>query len=133
MNTLNANDLKIGGVTAIEAALDLTPEAVISVRGDRRYVVMRAAQYDYLRECELEAAWLATQADRASAAGGRAQTMTAAEHIADMQRRLQTTSATTTAPTMQQTRAVYDVKANAGVGKVKMKAKTTPRSRKKVV
>jgi len=63
---LNADDLKVGGVTAIEAALSNSPEAFISVRGDRRYVVMRAEQYEYLRECEIEAAWLTTQADRAS-------------------------------------------------------------------
>lgn len=133
LNILNANDLKVGGVTAIEAALHSSPEAVISVRGDRRYVVMRAAQYDYLRECELEAAWLATQADRASANSGLARTMTAAEHAADMQHRLQTKSLATATHAVQQTRAVYDVKANADVKKEKMKAKATPRSRKKAV
>jgi hypothetical protein len=132
-NILNANDLKVGGVTAIETALHSAPEAVISVRGDRRYVVMRAAQYDYLRECELEAAWLATQADRASTTSGRAKTMTAAEHITDMQHRLQTTSATTASRTVQQTRATYEVnEAKANVG-VKVKAKAAPRIRKKVV
>ncbi len=119
MNTLNANDLKVGGVTAIETALHSAPEAVISVRGDRRYVVMRAAQYDYLRECELEAAWLATQADRA---GGRAKTMTAAQHITDMQRRQKSPAAAKAAPTVQQTRAAYGAKS---------KTKATTRSRKK--
>ena len=105
-NQLNANDLKVGGVTAIEAALSLAPEAVISVRGDRRYVVMRAEQYDYLRECELESAWLATQADRAS---GNARTMTAAEHIVDMERRL--LKAPAPAHMVQQKTAQYAVSA----------------------
>jgi hypothetical protein len=127
-NILNANDLKIGGVTAIESALHSSPEAIISVRGDRRYVVMRAAQYDYLRECELEAAWLATQADRASATSGRVKMMTAAEHIADMQYRLRLPELTTALHEVQQTRTAYDVKTNASK---KVKAKVTPRSRKK--
>ena len=94
MNILNANDLKVGGVTAIEAALREEPEVAISVRGERRFVVMNMDQYQHLRECELEAAWLATQADRVA---GRAKTMTAAQHFADMERRLRTSAATLTA------------------------------------
>ena len=86
MNALNANDLKIGGVTAIETALQNEPEVAISVRGERRFVVMSTAQYEHLRECELEAAWLTSQADRAA---GRVRSMTAAQHIADMQKQLQ--------------------------------------------
>ena len=85
MNTLNANDLKVGGVTAIESALQYEPEVAITVRGERRFVVMALAQYEHLRECELEAAWLATQADRAT---GRTGAMTAAQHSADMEKRL---------------------------------------------
>lgn len=86
MNALNANDLKIGGVTAIETALQNEPEVAISVRGERRFVVMSTAQYEHLRECELEAAWLTSQADRAA---GRVRSMTAAQHIADMRKQLQ--------------------------------------------
>ena len=101
MNILNANDLKVGGVTAIEAALQNEPEAAITVRGERRFVVMSTAQYEHLRECELEAAWLTSQADRVA---GRARTMTATQHIADMQKHLQKPSA---AMTVQQERAGY--------------------------
>lgn len=86
MNALNANDLKIGGVTAIETALQNEPEVAISVRGKRRFVVMSTAQYEHLRECELEAAWLTSQADRAA---GRVRSMTAAQHISDIQKQLQ--------------------------------------------
>lgn len=85
MYTLNANDLKLGGVTAIESALRDEPEVAISVRGERRFVVMRVEQYQHLRECELEAAWLAAQADRVA---GRTRAMTAVQHMADMERRL---------------------------------------------
>ncbi len=103
MNILNANDLKVGGVTAIEAALQSEQEVAISVRGERRFVVMRSAQYDHLRECELEAAWLTSQADRAA---GRARTMTAAQHIADMQKHLLKPAAGLVA---QQERTTYQI------------------------
>ena len=101
MNTINANDLKVGGVTAIETALQSEQEVAISVRGERRFVVMSTAQYEHLRECELEAAWLTSQADRAA---GRVRTMTAAQHIADMQKHLQKP---TTALAVQQERTAY--------------------------
>lgn len=86
MNTINANDLKVGGVTAIETALQTEPEAAIAVRGERRFVVMSTGQYEHLRECELAAAWLTSQADQAA---GRVRSMTAAQHIVDMQKHLQ--------------------------------------------
>jgi hypothetical protein len=38
-------------------------EAIVSVRGKERFVVMDIAQYHYLRECELEAALAETRAD----------------------------------------------------------------------
>jgi hypothetical protein len=66
MSTLSANDLKTGGVAAIEAALSGQPEAIISVRGKDRFVVMDVAHYHYLRECELDAALAQSQADVAA-------------------------------------------------------------------
>lgn len=63
MNQLSANDLKVRGVAAIESALQGETEAIVSVRGKSRYVVMELAQYQYLRECELEAALAETRAD----------------------------------------------------------------------
>lgn len=63
MNSISANDLKTKGVAAIEAVLEQKPEAVISVRGKERFVVMEMAQYHYLRECELGAALAETRAD----------------------------------------------------------------------
>lgn len=101
MNILNANDLKVGGVTAIETALQGETEVAISVRGERRFVVMSTAQYEHLRECELEAAWLASQVDRAA---GRVRSMTAAQHIADMQKHLQKPAS---ALTVQEERTGY--------------------------
>lgn len=66
MAHISANDLKTRGVAAIEAALAERPEAVVSVRGKERFVVMDIAHYHYLRECELEAALAETRADLAA-------------------------------------------------------------------
>ena len=56
MAHITANDLKTRGIAAIEASLaGGRTEAVVSVRGAERYVVMELAQYQRLRECELEA------------------------------------------------------------------------------
>jgi hypothetical protein len=66
MSHLTANDLKTKGVAAIESALSEHSEAIVSVRGKERFVVMEITQYHYLRECELEAALAETRADLAA-------------------------------------------------------------------
>jgi predicted transcriptional regulator len=78
MANLTANDLKTKGVAAIEAVLAERPEAIVSVRGKERFVVMEIAQYHYLRECELEAALSETRADIAA---GRVVKESAAAHV----------------------------------------------------
>lgn len=79
MPQLTANDLKVRGIAAIESALAEQTEAIISVRGKERFVVMDVAQYHYLRECELDAALLQSRADLAA---GRATEETAEAHMA---------------------------------------------------
>lgn len=77
---ITANDLKTRGIAAIEASLaDGRTEAVVSVRGTERYVVMELAHYQHLRECELEAALAESRADMAD---GRFVVETPAEHVA---------------------------------------------------
>ena len=66
MPHISANDLKTKGIAAIENALSTAPEAIVSVRGKDRFVVMDIAQYHYLRECELDAALAQTRADLAA-------------------------------------------------------------------
>jgi hypothetical protein len=61
MKTIAANDLKIRGVSTIEKALEGEAEAVISVRGRDRYVVMELDEYNRLRVCELESALYETR------------------------------------------------------------------------
>ena len=65
MTSISANTLKTQGVSAIAQALSEAPEAVVSVRGKDRFVVMDIAHYRYLRECELAAALAESQADMA--------------------------------------------------------------------
>ena len=63
---ISANDLKMKGISALEAELAERSEAIITVRGKSRFVVMSLDQYNYLRECELEAALLEVKADLAA-------------------------------------------------------------------
>ena len=63
METITANDLKTKGIASIRGCLAGEREAAISVRGKTKYVVMEVEHYQYLRECELEAALLEARAD----------------------------------------------------------------------
>ena len=78
MSAVAANDLKTKGIKAIEDALLTQPEAPLSVRGQVKYVVMRQEHYQYLRECELEAALAESRADLAD---GRFVKETVAQHL----------------------------------------------------
>ncbi len=78
MSTISANELKTRGVSILEAELENQPEVTISVRGKKRFVVMDVAHYEYLRECELEAALAQAKADVAE---GRAVSESVEEHI----------------------------------------------------
>ena len=76
--TIMANDLKTRGVTLLEEALQQDDEVIISVRGKSKYVVMDLEHYNYLRECELEAALIETHKEIEE---GKAKILTADEHI----------------------------------------------------
>ena len=66
MTVVTANDLKTKGISDIERLLQDVEEVVISVRGKPRYVVMDIAHYDFLRECEIAAAWAQAREDVAA-------------------------------------------------------------------
>ena len=66
MNHISANELKTRGIAAIEQALAEQPEAIVSVRGKDRFVVLDIAQYQRLRECELEVALAEARVDVAA-------------------------------------------------------------------
>jgi hypothetical protein len=83
MAHITANDLKTRGIAAIEASLaGGRTEAVVSVRGADRYVVMDLAHYQHLRECELEAALAES---RAEIAAGRFVVESPARHVERLQ------------------------------------------------
>jgi PHD/YefM family antitoxin component YafN of YafNO toxin-antitoxin module len=79
MPHISANELKTKGVAAIEAMLADHAEAIVSVRGKDRFVVMDMAHYHHLRECELDAALAQTRADLAA---GRFVQESAQAHVA---------------------------------------------------
>ena len=56
MTIMPESELNARGLSALENALAVESEAVISVEGRHRFVVMDWATYNALRECELEMA-----------------------------------------------------------------------------
>ncbi len=83
MKTITANEIKTKGVVSIDAVLQEQEEAVISVRGIDRYVVMDMKTYNRLRVCELEAALYQT---RREIAEGKGVEESVDEHIARIQK-----------------------------------------------
>lgn len=65
-NIITANELKTKGVSRLEELTSAGEEAIISVRGKNRFVVVSIEQYNHLRECELEAAVAEAKNDLAS-------------------------------------------------------------------
>lgn len=55
-NIITANELKTKGVSVIEEVTTQNAEAIITVRGKNKYVVLSIEDYNQLREYELEAA-----------------------------------------------------------------------------
>lgn len=82
MIDISANELKTKGVMAIQTALEQQTEAIISVRGKNRFVVMDVEHYQYLRECELTAALAESNVDIAA---GRFVKETAEQHLARLE------------------------------------------------
>jgi hypothetical protein len=62
-NIVSANELKTKGISRLDEITASGGEAIISVRGKNRYVVLTMEHYNYLRECELEAALVETRND----------------------------------------------------------------------
>ncbi|HOE58122.1 MAG TPA: type II toxin-antitoxin system prevent-host-death family antitoxin [Bacillota bacterium] len=53
---ITANELKTKGVSILDSGSSDDTEVIITVRGKSRYVVLPIEKYNYLRECELDAA-----------------------------------------------------------------------------
>lgn len=54
--TITANELKTKGVSILRDAASEENEVIITVRGINKFVILPIEKYNYLRECELEAA-----------------------------------------------------------------------------
>lgn len=61
--TITANELKTKGVTILNDETADGTEVIITVRGKTKFVVLPIEKYNYLRECELEAALLESKRD----------------------------------------------------------------------
>ena len=61
--TITANELKTKGVTVLTDETSDGTEVIITVRGQNKFVVLPIEKYNYLRECELEAALLESKRD----------------------------------------------------------------------
>jgi len=64
--TIPANELKTKGIKAVEKEIEKNEEAVITVRGEQKFVVVDMKRYNFLRECELEAALAESKRDLAN-------------------------------------------------------------------
>ena len=53
---ITANELKTKGVSILKDDASADTEVIITVRGKSKFVVLSIEKYNYLRECELEAA-----------------------------------------------------------------------------
>ena len=60
---ITANELKTKGVTILNDETSDGNEVIITVRGKSKYVVLPIEKYNYLRECELDAAISETKKD----------------------------------------------------------------------
>lgn len=78
MNSITANELKTKGVSVVENALKSDDEAIITVRGKDKYVIIDMNKYNKLRDYELEIALLEARADVEK---GRVQHESVAAHM----------------------------------------------------
>lgn len=60
---ITANELKTKGVSILNEETADGNEVIVTVRGKNKFVVVPIEKYNYLRECELEAALLEAKKD----------------------------------------------------------------------
>ena len=75
---ITANELKRRGISFVSRLLDKWDEVYVSVRGNRKFVILKAEEYERLREIELEKAIQDAEKDLEE---GRYVVETAEEHI----------------------------------------------------
>lgn len=80
-NILTAQELKTKGAQILKEKIKKNGEVIISVRGEKSYVVMSLDQYNHLKEAELEAAIARTEKDINT---GKYKKQTVEEHLRDL-------------------------------------------------
>ncbi len=55
---IEANELRVQGIKAIDRELEAKQEAYIAYRGKAKYVVIECGEYERLRAAELDAAYI---------------------------------------------------------------------------
>lgn len=60
---ISANELKTKGLKVVEQEININEEAIITVHGEQKYAIVDMNRYNYLRECELEAALFEARRD----------------------------------------------------------------------
>jgi hypothetical protein len=76
--TINANEVKLKGVSLFGTLLEKFDELIINVRGKNRYVVLDIERYKELRANELDLAYLKMKQDIQE---GNYKVQTAQEHV----------------------------------------------------
>lgn len=80
-NSVTAQELKTKGMSALNEKTKKYGEIFITIRGEKSFAVLTIDQYNYLRECELEAALKESEADLANS---RFAVKTVEDHIKDL-------------------------------------------------
>ena len=80
-NIITAQELKTKGVSALKEKSKKFNETFITFHGEKSFAVLTMDQYNYLRECELEAALKESEADLAD---GKFGIKTVESHIKDL-------------------------------------------------
>ena len=75
---IQANELKTRGISFVEDLIKKNEEVFISVRGRKKYVILRVEDYDRLKEAELESIVRQAEQDYKE---GRYRVETAEEHF----------------------------------------------------
>lgn len=79
--TINANEVKIKGVSLFGNLLEKFDELIINVRGKDKYVVLDIERYKEFRQNELDLAYIKTMQDIKE---GNYKVQSAKEHLKDL-------------------------------------------------
>lgn len=63
IHSITANELKTKGISVLDKENAEESEIIVTIRGKSKYIILPIEKYNYLRECELEAALLETKRD----------------------------------------------------------------------